>query len=123
MAGIGSSNGNAGARGYRDDEADAYFFLMKKTKLWAQRTEAELKQSQGRITEAVRREGGKCELYATNGDYDFLSKVTGVSRASALKVKDAIEAGGNVTATMLVAVASSKAPQMAASPRELETVG
>jgi uncharacterized protein with GYD domain len=123
MAGIGSSSEHAGGRGYHDDEADAYFFMMKKTKQWAQRTEAEIRQSQGRVTEAVRREGGKCELYATSGDYDFLSKVTGISRASALKLRNAIDAGGTVTATMLVAVASSKPLEMVASYRELETVG
>lgn len=86
--------------------ADAYFFLLKKTKEADQKTPAELEKSQNRITDAVKAEGGRCELYITIGPYDFLSKVVGVDEAAAHRLKEQLDKGGNVKATLLKAFAS-----------------
>jgi len=103
MADSKSSSESAGGGGQPGREPDAYFFLIKRTNEFAKKTKAELEQSQNKITEAVKAEGGRCEIFETYGAYDFHSKVTGISRADAPKIKKAIEASGNVTATMLEA--------------------
>jgi uncharacterized protein with GYD domain len=51
------------------------------------------------VSKLVKSLGGICEVYSVHGPHDFISRVTRVTPAGALKIAKAIEEGGNVTAT------------------------
>jgi uncharacterized protein with GYD domain len=89
----------------RDDGDDVtYFFLVSRTQQGRSQRETALRRAQARVTETVRAEGGRCELYSTMGVHDYISRVTGVSISGALRIGQAIESSGNVKATMLPAI-------------------
>jgi uncharacterized protein with GYD domain len=99
----------AAARSAKKSDAEAgddvtYFFLVNKTDQGRRQREAAARKEQDKVTETVKAEGGECELYSTFGPHDYVSRVTGVSVSGAVRIAKAIEAGGNVTATMLPAM-------------------
>jgi uncharacterized protein with GYD domain len=54
------------------------------------------------ITKLVRQEGGKCRLYMSSGGaFDFVSVVTGITSAAALRIAAEIEKPGVVKATLM----------------------
>jgi len=77
-----------------------YFFLVRRTDKNA--TEAQKKKARQDITKAVKQEGGKCRLYATNGSsFDFVSVVTGITAAGAIRVAAVIDEPGTVKVTLV----------------------
>jgi uncharacterized protein with GYD domain len=79
-----------------------YFFLIKDTERGAVLSAAQRKKEIQGITKAVEREGGQCHLYSTRGaPYDFVSIITGISSAAAIRIAAEIEKEGNVKATLI----------------------
>jgi uncharacterized protein with GYD domain len=92
------------------DKADVtdevtYFFLVKHTDQGAVQTVAHKKKGVSDVTEEVRKENGKCRLYSTRGSvYDYLSVITGINTAAAIRILGEIEKRGTVKATILPGV-------------------
>jgi uncharacterized protein with GYD domain len=87
-----------------NSDGATYFYLVIKTEKGRKQKESVLRREQNQITKMVNAEGGKCELHSTQGPHDFVSRVTGVSATAAIRIAQAIEAGGNVNTIMLPAV-------------------
>ena len=85
-------------KGIVKDEV-TYFFLIKRSTVVS-----EWQKVKGRadITKLVRQEGGQCRLYMTSGAaFDFVSAVTGITSAAAVKIAAEIEKRGIVKATLM----------------------
>jgi hypothetical protein len=80
-----------------------YFFLVTKTAKGRAEKDAVILEEQKKVTKLVKKLEGACELYSVQGPYDYVSRVTGVSVADAVKIAQQIESGGNVTAIMVPA--------------------
>jgi uncharacterized protein with GYD domain len=77
-----------------------YFFLVKRTEKDA--TEAQKKKARQDINKIIKQEGGKCHLYTTNGaSFNFVSVVTGITAAGAIRVAAVIDKPGTVKATLV----------------------
>jgi uncharacterized protein with GYD domain len=88
----------------KNDEI-TYFFLIKHTEQGVRQSAAQKKQGINAVTQAVLKEKGKCTLYSTRGAaYDYVSVMTGISTAGAVRIAAAIESRGTVRATMLSGV-------------------
>lgn len=82
-------------------EQVTHFFLVKHTERGAVQTPAFKKKGINDVTKAVRKEGGQCHLYTTRGAaFDYVSVITGVSHAGAVRIATAIEKRGTVKATL-----------------------
>jgi uncharacterized protein with GYD domain len=80
----------------------AYFFLITRNN-----SVNETQRVKGRadITKLVRKEGGKCRLYMTSGSaFDFVSVVTGITCAGAIRIATEIERSGIVKATLMPSI-------------------
>jgi uncharacterized protein with GYD domain len=87
------------AKGAVKDEL-TYFFLVRRTEKDA--TEAQKKKARQDINKIIKQEGGKCHLYATSGAaYDFVSVVTGITAAGAIRIAAVIDKPGTVKATLV----------------------
>jgi uncharacterized protein with GYD domain len=79
-----------------------YFFLIEQTEKGAAQSDSQRKKGMNDVTKAVRKEGGECHLFASTGAaYDYVSVITGISIAGAIRVAAVIEQGGFVKATLL----------------------
>lgn len=88
-------------KGIEKDEI-TYFFLIEQTEKGAAQSEAQRRRGMNDVNKAVKKEGGQCRLYASTGAaFDYVSVITGVSIAGAIRIAAAIEQGGNVRATLL----------------------
>lgn len=82
-------------------EAVTHFFLVKHTERGAVQTPAFKKKGINDVTKAVRKEGGQCHLYMTRGAaFDYVSVITGISHAGAVRIATEIEKRGTVKATL-----------------------
>lgn len=82
-----------------------YFFLVKHTEQGAVQSAAQKKRGVNDVTKVVRKEGGQCYLYSTRGAaFDYVSVITGISTAGAVRIAVEIEKRGTVKATLLSGV-------------------
>ena len=86
-------------KGVVKDEV-TYFFLVKRTEKNA--TEAQKKRARQDVNKVIKREGGTCCLYATSGaSFDFVSVVTGITAAAAIRIAGELDKPGTVKATLV----------------------
>lgn len=89
------------ARG-ADTETVTYFFLMTHNEKGAQQTPKVKNDAIAEVTRAVRGEKGACILYLAKGSaYDYVSVMTGLSPAGAVRIANVIESRGTVKAKVL----------------------
>jgi uncharacterized protein with GYD domain len=82
-----------------------YFFLVKHTEKGTVQTAAQKRKGVNDVTKVVTQEGGQCHLYSTRGaPFDYVSVITGITPAAAVKVAAEIEKRGTVKATLLSGV-------------------
>ena len=76
-----------------------FFYLIERNTV---QSEAQEEKGKGDITKLVRQQGGKCRLYKTSGaPFDFVSVVTGITTAAAIKIAGEIGKRGDVRATLV----------------------
>jgi uncharacterized protein with GYD domain len=86
-----------------DGEQIAYFYLIKHTDKGVAQNPRAKEQGQNDVAKCVEHEGGMCALYSTRGTaFDYVSVMTGLSPAAAIRVVAAIESRGTVKATLLM---------------------
>ncbi|HZC82407.1 MAG TPA: hypothetical protein VE222_11965 [Nitrospiraceae bacterium] len=79
-----------------------YFFLIKHTEKGTVQSAAQKKKGVNDVTKVVRKEGGKCHLHSTRGaPFDYVSVITGISAAAAVRIATEIEKRGTVKATLI----------------------
>ena len=79
-----------------------YFFLINDTDKGAMLSAAQRRKNENGVNSLVKREGGQCRLYATTGAAcDFISVISGISPAAAIRIAAGIEKGGAVKATLV----------------------
>jgi len=90
----------------RDDqngEKLAYFYLIKHTDKGTRQNRREKEKGQNDVAKFVKGQGGACALYLTRGGpFDYVSVMTGLSPAAAIRVVAAIESRGTVKATLMI---------------------
>jgi hypothetical protein len=78
-----------------------YFFLIKDTGGTAL-TAAQRKKAIGDVTKLVKQEGGQCQLFSTRGaPSDYVSVITGITTAAAIRIAAEIEKQGTEKATLI----------------------
>jgi uncharacterized protein with GYD domain len=83
-------------------ETITYFFLMTHNEKGAQQSPREKQQAIAEVTKAVIDEKGFCILYLAKGSaYDYVSVMTGLSPAAAVRIANVIESRGTVKTTVL----------------------
>jgi uncharacterized protein with GYD domain len=96
---MGAAAPKRAAKALKDEVT--HFFLVKHTERGAVQTPAFKKKGINDVTKAVRKEGGQCHLYMTRGaTFDYVSVITGVSHAGAVRIAVEIEKRGTVKATL-----------------------
>lgn len=79
-----------------------YFYLMKHTEKGTVQSFAQKQKAITAVTKVVRKEGGQCHLYSTRGaPFDFVSVISGVTTAAALRIVAEIEMRGAAKATLI----------------------
>ncbi len=79
-----------------------YFYLIKHTEKGTVQSAAQKKKGVNDVTKAVRQEGGKCRLYSTRGaPFDYVSVITGITTAAAVRIVAEIESRGTAKATLI----------------------
>lgn len=79
-----------------------HFFLIKHTAKGTVQSAAQKKKGVNDVTKVVRKEGGQCQLYSTRGaTFDYVSVMTGLTTAAAVRIAAEIEKRGTVNATLL----------------------
>ena len=75
---------------------------MKHTEKGAVQSVAQKRVGIRAVTKVVRREGGQCHLYSTRGaPFDFVSVITGITTAAAVRIVAEIEKRGAAKATLI----------------------
>jgi uncharacterized protein with GYD domain len=83
-------------------ETITYFFLMTHNEQGAQQTPRVKQQAIAEVTKAVRDEKAACVLYLAKGSaYDYVSVMTGLSPAAAVRIANVIESRGTVKTKVL----------------------
>jgi uncharacterized protein with GYD domain len=78
-----------------------YIFLIENTDKGGMLSAARRKREISSVNAAVKRHGGQCRLFSTRGSpYDFVSIISGISPAAAIRIAEEIESGGSVKATV-----------------------
>ena len=88
----------------KDAVADevTYIYLIEDVEPASRPTAAQRKKEMSDINNFVRKEGGKCRLYHTaGGAADYVSVISGVSAASAIRIAAEIEKRGAAKATLI----------------------
>ena len=85
-----------------EKDAVTYLFLIEDTeKGTVQSTAQRMKEING-VSKVVKKEGGQCSLYSTRGSpFDYVSVITGITTAAAVRIADEIEKRGTVKATLI----------------------
>jgi uncharacterized protein with GYD domain len=79
-----------------------YVYLINDIQREARLTASQRKKEIGEVNDAVKKEGGVCRLYMTpGGAYEYVSVITGIGAAAAIRIATEIERRGSVKATML----------------------
>jgi uncharacterized protein with GYD domain len=97
-----------------------HFFLIKHTAKGTVQSAAQKKKGVDEVTKVVRKEGGQCQLYSTRGAiFDYVSVMTGLSTAAAVRIAAEIEKRGTVNATLLSGIMTfdSREPRRGVSRR------
>ena len=82
-----------------------YFYLMKHTEKGTVQNAAQKKKGVNAVTKVVRQEGGQCHLYSTRGaPFDYVSVITGITTAAAVRIVAEIEMRGAAKATLISGV-------------------
>jgi uncharacterized protein with GYD domain len=82
-----------------------YFYLMKHTEKGAVQSAAQKMRGVNGVTKVVRQEGGQCHLYSSRGaPFDFVSVITGITTAAAMRIVAEIEKRGAARATLISGV-------------------
>ena len=82
-----------------------HFFLIKRTEKGGGQSAAQEKRGINDVTKIVRKEGGQCHLYSSRGaSSDYVSVITGVNTAAAVRIAEEIEKYGAVKATLISGV-------------------
>ena len=85
------------------DDRVAYFFLIKQTDQGAKQSDQDKQAGQDAVTQAVKEAGGACSLYSTRGaDNEYISVMTGLSPAAAVRIAGVIESRGTVKAKLII---------------------
>jgi hypothetical protein len=85
-----------------DKDELTFVFLMKDTANGAGLSAAARTREMGTVNKAVKAAGGECRLYLTRGSgFAYVSVITGISAATAVRIAEEIDKTGNVTATMI----------------------
>jgi uncharacterized protein with GYD domain len=96
--------GAARQKGAVKDEV-TYFFLVKHIGKGAVQSPAQKKKGVSDVTKVVKQEGGQCHLYSTRGaPFDYVSVITGITTAAAVRIAAEIEKRGTVKATLISGV-------------------
>jgi len=83
-------------------ETMTYFYLMTHNERGAQQTPKVKQQAIAEVTQAVRDEKAECILYLSKGAaYDYVSVMTGLSPAGAVRIANVIESRGTVKVKVL----------------------
>jgi uncharacterized protein with GYD domain len=91
-------------KGAAKDEV-TYFYLMKHTEKGAVQSAAQKRKGVDGVTKVVRQEGGQCHLYSTRGaTFDYVSVITGITTAAAVRIVAEIEKRGAARATLISGV-------------------
>jgi uncharacterized protein with GYD domain len=91
-------------KGAAKDEV-TYFYLMKHTEKGTVQSAAQKKKGVNAVTKVVRQEGGQCHLYSTRGaPFDYVSVITGITTAAAVRIVAEIEMRGAAKATLISGV-------------------
>jgi uncharacterized protein with GYD domain len=86
------------------DEA-TYIFLIKDVVNTPKLNPAQRKKEVNEVNNFVKKEGGQCRLFSTpGGAFDFVSVISGVGPAVALRIAAEIEKRGTVKATLISGV-------------------
>jgi uncharacterized protein with GYD domain len=86
-----------------DEKKIVYFLLVSLTSKGRSEERAIIREDQRRVTELVNQLGGSCELFSTQGPYDFISRIEGIPAVGAIRILQAIESAGNVKAHLVPA--------------------
>lgn len=82
-----------------------YFFIIKNTEKGTMQSATQRKKGANDVTKIVKKEGGQCRLYSTGGaPFDYMSVITGVTTAAAMRIAAEIDRGGAVKATLVSSV-------------------
>jgi hypothetical protein len=85
-----------------DADEITYFYLISRTEKGCSQSEADKKRGANDVTKAVQKAGGQCRLYSTRGsEADYISVITGIGPAAAIRLVEAIESTGAVQATLV----------------------
>lgn len=85
-----------------DQDAITYVFLMKDTAKGAGLSAAARTREMSAVNKAVQSAGGQCRLYMTRGSgFDYVSVITGIKAAAAIRIAEEIDKTGNVKATLI----------------------
>ena len=86
---------------YEEDQV-TYFYLIKNTEKGAVLSAAQRKKETSDVTKLVKQAGGQCHLYSTSGGpFDFVSVVTGITTAAAIRIAEEIGKRGTVKARLI----------------------
>lgn len=109
------------ARGTVKDEV-THFFLVKETEKAATLSAAARKEDIDRINKVVKREGGLCRLYSTKAaPYDYMSVITGLTAAAAVRIVAEMESRGIVKATLVSGMELFSTPQSRETREEVSS--
>ena len=85
-----------------EKDAITYFYLISRTDKGRSQSEADKKRGANAVTKAVQKAGGECRLYSTRGSaHDYVSVITKIGPAQAVRLAEAIESTGAVKATLV----------------------
>jgi uncharacterized protein with GYD domain len=79
-----------------------YIYLIEDTAKGATLSSAARRKEFSNVNSLVRKEGGQCRLYSTRGSScDFVSIISNISPAAAIRIAEGIESRGSVKATLI----------------------
>ena len=85
-----------------DRDEVTYVFLMEDTAKGTELSAAARTKEMSAVNKAVKAAGGQCRLYETRGSgFEYVSIITGISAAAAIRIAGEIEKTGSVKATMI----------------------
>jgi uncharacterized protein with GYD domain len=88
-------------KGVSQDDV-TYVFLMEDTAQGAGLSAAARTKEMSAVNKAVKAAGGQCRLFETRGSgFEYISIITGISAAAAIRIAGEIEKTGSVKATMI----------------------
>jgi uncharacterized protein with GYD domain len=79
-----------------------YIILIENTDKGGMLSAAARKREISGVNAAVKKHGGQCRLFVTRGSpFDFVSVISGITAAAAIRIAEEIESRGSVKATVV----------------------